>query len=470
MMKTTFLAFKSRGLVIRNAAIYLLCSTLSMGVKTPSGQLNGLLQNIKKHDLKSSPFYTPSFTGNIDTSTSPWDLAQKNPKFQSAEDHITNCENNIAAYLKSNKICGREVTKELVETKYANYDGKFAILCGGPSSGKSLLLKNVASNSATNGERFYIQVNGRKAGQMPDLFADIRAGFLKIPQDLKERIGDSMLKSSGIKFSGEYRARAIENFFRPENILNVDKLECLVEGIKNSGLSITIIIDEANIYFNTGTSVCTPNDSLLDSLISLKQEQNLSVILAGTGFGFPYLTLKSSSIRYVQKVVALHEIPPNSMLQLLVDDLEIGEELALALISFYGGNLLSIQDALSELSFHKSSYQMSVPDFTFMHLNNAYAEARKKNVEKDFVKVLMLLSEQGFAEIKQNSIVAEILVKENIATYLFSGTECKGIHPYIRGDANGLIPSLQIFRIAIPQFFKNRTPQKIIESSQDSST
>ena len=83
----------------------------------------------------------------------------------------------------------------------------------------------------------------------------------------------------------------------------------------------------------------------------------------------------------------------------------------------------------------------------------------------------MLLSVQGFAEIEQNSIVAEILVKHNVAAFLFSGAEYKGVSTKIRlPRQHGLIPSLQIFRIAIPQFLKNRSDAKYKEFLQHSST
>jgi hypothetical protein len=145
------------------------------------------------------------------------------------------------------------------------------------------------------------------------------------------------------------------------------------------------------------------------------------------------------------------------MLQLLVDECEMGEELALALISFYGGSLLHIQNALAELSIEKNSYLMTVPGYVMLSLNNAEAEAKDKNVTEEFKKVLMQLSVQGFAEIEQKSIVAEILVKENVAAFLFSDAKYNGVSTKIRQPKkDGLIPALQIFRIGIFDFLKDR--------------
>jgi hypothetical protein len=117
-----------------------------------------------------------------------------------------------------------------METKYANSDGYFVILCGGdPSIGKTLLLKNIASKSPTN-ERVYIMVDGRKAGATPNLFTDIIAAFDGndyISQDLKGRIYDGILKITS-KVIGKFLtdkfnemdisagAQAIETFFKSE--------------------------------------------------------------------------------------------------------------------------------------------------------------------------------------------------------------------------------------------------------------
>ena len=67
--------------------------------------------------------------------------------------------------------------------------------------------------------------------------------------------------------------QAIEALYK--SVSDVDKLKCFVQALKDNGKSITIIIDEANNYFNVDASAPTPNDSLLDSLISLKQEQKI---------------------------------------------------------------------------------------------------------------------------------------------------------------------------------------------------
>jgi hypothetical protein len=360
--------------------------------------------------------------------------------------------------------------------EYGNNDGYLAILCGGPSIGKTLMLKNIASKYASN-ERVYIMVDGRKAGPTPNLFNDMIAAFDgnnivskdvkgKVFQSFWELIGPVIGQVApyvlpGLDVSGA--PQAIKALFKSGDISDVNKLECLVKAIKNNRKSLTIIIDEANKYFNVDTSAPTPN-ALLDCLISLsKQNQDLSVILSCSAFSFPYQMSKLKiNTAHLHKVVVLHEIPPNKMLQLLVDEFEMGEELALSLISFYGGSLLSIRNALAELSIKKNSYLMNVPGYVMLSLNNAEAEAKDKNVTEEFKKVLMQLSVQGFAEIEQKSIVAEILVKENVAAFLFSDAKYNGVSTKIRQpEDDGLIPALQIFRIAIPKFLKTRSYSRL---------
>ena len=433
-----------------------------------NSELNGLLGG--RNEFKSSSFYTENYDGSFTTKISLWDAAKANPKNSSTEEQVARCKEKIAVYLDSKSFCDREDTVELME-EYANTNGNFAIFCGGPSLGKTLMLKNIASK-VTIEERVYIMVDGRKAGQTPNLFTDMIAafdGYNLISQDLKDRIFDAALKLFP-KVMGKVLTemvpkldvsgvpQAIETFFKSKSISDVNKLEYLVKAIKDNGKSITIIIDEANKYFNVDASAPTPN-ALLDCLISLsKQERQLSVILSCSEFSFPYQMSKLKiSTAHVRKVVVLHEIPPNEMFKLLVDDLEMGEELALALISFYGGSLLSIREALMDLSIEKNSYVMSVPCHVSLSLSNAEAEAEDKKVTEEFKKILKQLSVQGFAEIKQKSEVAEILVKHNVAAFLLSGAKYNGVSTKIRQpEKDGLIPALQIFRIAIPGFLNRR--------------
>ena len=433
-----------------------------------NSELNGLLGG--RNEFKSSSFYTENYDGSFTTKISLWDAAKANPKNSSTEEQVARCKEKIAVYLDSKSFCDREDTVELME-EYANTNGNFAIFCGGPSIGKTLMLKNLASK-VTIEERVYIMVDGRKAGQTPNLFTDMIAAFDSnnlISQDLKDRIFDAVLEFlpkvigkvltnmvPNLDVSGV--PQTIETFLKSKSISDVNKLECLVKAFKSKGKSITIIIDEANKYFNVDASAPTPN-ALLDSLISLKQERQLSVILSCSEFSFPYQISKLKiNTAHVRNVVVLHEIPPNEMFKLLVDDLEMGEELAVALISFYGGSLLDIENALINLSIEKNSYVMSVPCHVSLSLSNAEAEAEDKKVTEEFKKILKQLSVQGFAEIKQKSEVAEILVKHYVAAFLLSGAKYNGVSTKIRQpEEDGLIPALQVFRIAIPKFLNRRS-------------
>ena len=65
---------------------------------------------------------------------------------------------------------------------------------------------------------------------------------------------------------------------------------------------------------------------------------------------------------------------------------------------------------------------------------------------------------QGFAEIKHESVIAETLVKHNVAAFLFAGATYNGVSTKIRQpEEDGLIPALQVFRIAIPKFLNRRS-------------
>jgi hypothetical protein len=259
------LAFESHGRVTRATLKYSLLRSL-IDDNTVKSTLNGLLQGIETNELESSSYYTDNYNGNITMETGLWDAAQANPKFKSADEHIARCKKNIAVYLKSKFFCDREDTMKLME-EYANNDGYFAILCGGPSIGKTLMLKNIATKSATN-KRVYIMVDGRKAGPTPNLFNDIIAAFDTnnvISQDVKGKVFQSILELI-VPLIGQAASnllpdldvsgapQAIKTLFKSKDISDVNKLECFVKAIKKNGKSLTIIIDEANEYFNVDTS------------------------------------------------------------------------------------------------------------------------------------------------------------------------------------------------------------------------
>ena len=201
-----------------------------------NSELNGLLK--ARSEYKSSSFYSENYHGSFTTETSLWDAAKANPKYSSAEEHVATCEKKIAVYLKSKSFCDREDTMKLMKES-ANTDGNFVVLCGGPNVGKTLMLKNIASE-VTIEERVYIMVDGRSAGQTPNLFTDIIAAFLRnnlISQDLKERI----MKAAAELFT-EVIAKALTNMVSKrdvpigpqaiealyKSVSDVDKLKCFV--------------------------------------------------------------------------------------------------------------------------------------------------------------------------------------------------------------------------------------------------
>ena len=216
-----------------------------------NSELNGLLAG--GNEFKSSSFYSENYHGSFTTESSLWDAAKANPKYSSAEEHVARCEEKIAVYLKSKSFCDREDTMKSMKES-ANTDGNFVVLCGGPNVGKTLMLKNIASE-VTIEERVYIMLDGRLAGQTPNLFTDIIAAFLRnnlISQDLKERIMKATaelfteviakaLTNMVSKLDVPRGPQAIETLFKSESISDVKKLKCFVQALKDNGKSITII-------------------------------------------------------------------------------------------------------------------------------------------------------------------------------------------------------------------------------------
>jgi predicted nucleic acid-binding protein len=225
---------------------------------------------------------------------------------------------------------------------------------------------------------------------------------------------------------------------------DVEKFEIFVESVG----PMTLMIDEANIYFVVDNAAPSP---ILNSFIRLsKQERLLSVVLACSSFSFPFqLSKLKIKTEHLTKVVVLHEIPPNELYKLLVDKVHMGEHLAIALISYYGGSLLRMQTALSELSIDKEEFQLAIPSAIEMNIRNTLKEAKDANIIDGVKEVLKLLWSHGFAKIDYGSKVAEVLTQNNVAAYVFGDDFYCGVPVEVRNGHDGLIPALQLYRTAI---------------------
>jgi hypothetical protein len=135
---------------------------------------DGLLQGID--DIKLASYYSCNLTASgISPKINVWDAVNADLKSLNVtfDEYIDSCELNFTSYLISQDFCDREEVVKLLDDEFSNVNGKFVIMSGGISIGKSLLMRNIATKHRKANDRTFILVDGRSAGETPNLLIDI---------------------------------------------------------------------------------------------------------------------------------------------------------------------------------------------------------------------------------------------------------------------------------------------------------
>jgi hypothetical protein len=181
--------------------------------------------------------------------------------------------------------------------------GDLVFLTGGPSTGKSLIVKRLFSNRPD-----CLYLNGRKTGSN---IMNAIIGNIKKRDSLSKKtiaLTDIGKHKRIIKvfelLTMMYNAYLKEPEKSPELLENVlEILSTLRTPIKG------IVFDEANIYFNA--------DSLpfLNCLTALtKEDQELFVIMASSDYGLPITLSKIGyNINHISKTLVMSDVAPRDM-------------------------------------------------------------------------------------------------------------------------------------------------------------
>jgi hypothetical protein len=142
--------------------------------RTKALELTGLLQGID--DIKHASYYSCNLTASdISPKINVWDAVNADLRSLNVtlDEYIESCESNLTSYLTSKDFCDREEVVKLLDDEFSNVSGKFVVMSGGSSIGKSLLMRDFATKHRKANDRKFILVNGRSAGKDPDIIKDI---------------------------------------------------------------------------------------------------------------------------------------------------------------------------------------------------------------------------------------------------------------------------------------------------------
>ena len=186
------------------------------------------------------------------------------------------------------------------------------------------------------------------------------------------------------------------------------------------------------------------------------------MILVSSEHGFPY-RLQDPKIDFnldnFNEYIYAGEVPPKDMYELLTTKWGIESNLAVALISIYGGHIYDIQNALSRLHLKKENF-----DFFFDSNSSSNVQRCLKwkfENEKDNIRLretLRQLSVTGFVELGDiDDPVAKVISLNNVGGVVKKSGEVVGLSRQVWEQTEfkyGIVPSKQSIRLVIAEILK----------------
>ena len=342
--------------------------------------------------------------------------------------------------------------------------GKFVFFSGGKSFGKTLLLNSLNLPEGSNG--VILRLDGRGTGS--DFQYALRRAVATNPEFGRvfadalfgETLLEDALKAAGIPFASQ-TAKAFRAAYEaaygkePKNDLNaIERMEKALTVLAATHHPLTIIIDEANIYFKQ-----SKEDEVKDILALIvkltKQDSKLNVILASSENSLPYeLRRLGVNMADLQEHYIIGDLSPKDTYKLLTEQWCLGPNLAAALINLYGGHLYTIANALSDFYVDGESYEPIVsygPVFRGQVKLCLYECSRSEDEDtrKRIVPALKTMAETGFLEMKSIDPIAKSIDKHYVGGFVPEAAFAPSIPKELRNDEDGVVPSSQMMRMVI---------------------
>mmetsp|Transcript_5657 Transcript_5657/g.9967 ORF Transcript_5657/g.9967 Transcript_5657/m.9967 type:complete len:650 (-) Transcript_5657:180-2129(-) len=437
-----------------------------------------------------------------------WEAAEKDAaelNLPGAAEYINSVRSAIRMFAKTGIVHDREDLYTFLNDTAS--DASFALLLGGKSVGKSLILKDFVTR-ANKGELKTLKgqeivalyLNGRKTSNQPVIVA-LRAGWKNLARDFPGIFGQTnqneFLSFVGKVFGASSELNLKEKEWFPNlsvsksvlplitlalDTLKVNEnvaVEVFITKAEENGRFPVLVIDEANEVLGEGEGA-NATSTFLKTLVALTKEDNrMAVILASSEHSYPFdLEMKyGMNLQDIGKVRAFaNEIPPYSMWDLLTNStyetgillhnitagnkkIGMGPNLAKLFISAYGGHFLNVQQALSNLAQRRDAFALEDS------LNEIHSEVMLcLNTDKlwgayGMVSLLEQMASRGFApvediQMKMTNGHAFCVSKNNVGGAIKKGSLSPGVPPELwlvdgKEVTYALIPTSQSARLVI---------------------
>jgi hypothetical protein len=278
----------------------------------------------------------------------------------------------MVAFQTSDEVHDREEFYAFLKNHTYRKSGKFLLVLGGKSMGKSLVLADFHKQLQQDVRFFSLLADARSYRGR-----SLSAGMLQCYQELsKSGKGAQTGILAAIQELGEYLPKGQKlvtksvavflNLLSPsrENIPPNEMLNGFVQAAKEMNQYPVLIIDEANRVLGLGGEI-RDSSKTLDKMVALtKQRKEMTVIMASTDYTYPYvLQANGLNLDDISRICFAGEIPPKSMWDLLVTKtnsggdkvIGMGENLASVLIASYGGHFLCTLTAVESTRIEKDA-------------------------------------------------------------------------------------------------------------------
>ncbi len=375
-------------------------------------------------------------------------------------------------YLSSGKVHAREEERRVLQG-VLKQEGQMALLMGGKSVGKSLLLRELASTpiAGKNGmPRMVVLVNGRSCG------ADLNAGVMLangIQSERSSATDDYTCPSVFVQ-----RLRVALNAAAPMAPTALTSgvpyaahlLNSMVSLAHRQGTYLCLVIDEGNLALPTPPlpgEVTVGRGSreeqerqqrstqaLLNHLVQLtKESRSLNVLIATSEYTFPSRLQHRNffNTTNLTKTVVAGEVPPAPM-RALLHSWGLGPRLADVLLGYLGGHVHMTSLALDELASRLDSFHIMevAPSLCTVSVDTCLREGGSSARS-----LLQALAVAGWAPVggPQDPAV-QLLARESLGGFVGDTAAVVGLPPHLRravGSGMGAVPSFHFLRHVIAQ-------------------
>mmetsp|Transcript_12805 Transcript_12805/g.31090 ORF Transcript_12805/g.31090 Transcript_12805/m.31090 type:complete len:493 (+) Transcript_12805:374-1852(+) len=378
--------------------------------------------------------------------------------------------------MSKGEVFDREEVRELIdEDASMKGAGNLKFITGSRNVGKTRILKEMARkhNEDPSSEVMIVYVNGR----IEDLSEGIKKALVELKNrkwyelpDLEEVVNRILMSKeaivpiastivSGVGLSGTASAALAERCGAAELLTRfkdekgelglVDLIGRLAEK-KNK--YPCLIIDEANRI------VTSKNEDLVATLVSkTKEEHQMNIFLSTSIHSYPGDLETAYHIQFSSSYY-IEEFPPTVLWEILTEMKDsngnkvigMGESLASAFITAFGGNLMLMQSALADLRTNLSHFSALQCIRWHVEGSEQVETLGRSNLDSSIKQALMALGQKGVwipqADDPQDAATVETLVKKGVASKLRTSAVVEGSYMVPADVRDCLVPSSQALR------------------------